>query len=110
MTTSMVGLKNGHIRKYLPKNGELQRYSWEHRKRIKPFIVCYKTDILVSVLVVWYQGTVLQATASTCFCVVYPGKSETKTRTELFWTVDVGRWLGGWWAGGCVVNQCENML
>ena len=28
VTTSMVGLKNGHICKNLTKNGEPQRYSW----------------------------------------------------------------------------------
>ena len=26
-------VKNGHICKNLTQNGELQRYSWEHRKR-----------------------------------------------------------------------------
>ena len=70
MTTSMVGLKNGHIRRNLPKNGETQRYSCERRRRRKPFIVCYKTDILSAVLVVWCQSTVLQATSRTCFRIV----------------------------------------
>ena len=36
MTTSMVGLKNGHIHKILTQNCESQRYSWEHRRRRKP--------------------------------------------------------------------------
>ena len=51
-------------------------------------IVCYKTDILVAALVVWYQGMVLQATA---LFPIYPSESKTKTRTELFWAEDVGR-------------------
>ena len=33
VTTAMVGLKKGHIRKNLTKNGEPQRYSWERRRR-----------------------------------------------------------------------------
>ena len=33
VTTSMVGLKNGHIRKNLTKSHEPQRYSWEDRGR-----------------------------------------------------------------------------
>ena len=33
VTTSMVGLKNSHIRKNLTQNGEPQRYSWECRRR-----------------------------------------------------------------------------
>ena len=32
-TTSTVGLKYGHIRKNLTKNGEPQRHSWEGRRR-----------------------------------------------------------------------------
>ena len=33
VTTFMVGLWNGHIRKNLTKNEEPQRYSWERRRR-----------------------------------------------------------------------------
>ena len=33
MTTSMVGLKNGHMRKYLTQNGEPQRPSWGGQKK-----------------------------------------------------------------------------
>ena len=33
--TSMVGLKNGHIRKNLTQNGETQRYSWGTQKKKK---------------------------------------------------------------------------
>ena len=33
VTTSMVGLKNGHIRKNLTQNGEPQRYSWGTQKK-----------------------------------------------------------------------------
>ena len=33
VTTSMVALKNGHIRKNLTKNGEPQRYSWGTQKK-----------------------------------------------------------------------------
>ena len=33
VTASMVGLKNGHIRKNLTQNGEPQYYSWECRRR-----------------------------------------------------------------------------
>ena len=36
VTTSMVGLKNGHIRKNLTQNGEPQRNSWERRRRRLP--------------------------------------------------------------------------
>ena len=32
VTTSMVGLENGHIRKNLNQN-EPQKYSWERRRR-----------------------------------------------------------------------------
>ena len=38
VTTSMVGLKNGHIRKNLTQNGEPQRHSWGTQK--KKFAVC----------------------------------------------------------------------
>ena len=33
MTTSMVGLRNGHIRKNLTQKGEPQRYSWGTQKK-----------------------------------------------------------------------------
>ena len=33
VTTSMVGLKIGHIRKNLTQSGEPQRYNWERRSR-----------------------------------------------------------------------------
>ena len=33
LTTSMVGLKSGHIYTNLTQNGERQRHSWEHRRR-----------------------------------------------------------------------------
>ena len=33
VTTFMVGLENGHMHKNLTKNGEAQRYCWEHRRR-----------------------------------------------------------------------------
>ena len=33
VTTCMVGLENGHIRKNPTQNGEPQRYSWERRRR-----------------------------------------------------------------------------
>ena len=51
VTTSMVGLKNGHICKNLIQNGEPQTYSWAHRRRIKMVIlnICtftIKTDFL----------------------------------------------------------------
>ena len=32
VTTSIAGLKNGHIDKNLTQNGEPQRYYWEHRR------------------------------------------------------------------------------
>ena len=35
VTTSVVGLENGHIRKHLAKIGEPQRYSWEKQKKDK---------------------------------------------------------------------------
>ena len=35
VTTSMVGLKNGHIRKNLTQNGESPRYSWGMQKKKK---------------------------------------------------------------------------
>ena len=35
VTTSMVGLGNGHIRKNLTKNGEPQRSSWGTQKKKK---------------------------------------------------------------------------
>ena len=35
VTTSMVGFKNGHIRKNLTQNGEPQRYSWGTQKKTK---------------------------------------------------------------------------
>ena len=35
VTTSMVGLKNDHIRNNLTQNGEPQRYSWEMQKKKK---------------------------------------------------------------------------
>ena len=35
VTTSMVGLRNGHIRKNLTQNGEAQRYSWGTQKKKK---------------------------------------------------------------------------
>ena len=34
----MVGLKNGHIRKSLTKNGEPQRYSWGTKKKMLWFL------------------------------------------------------------------------
>ena len=37
VTASMVGFKNGHIRKNLTKNNELQRYSWESNRRRNPY-------------------------------------------------------------------------
>ena len=92
MTTTMVGLKNknkknGHMRRNIQKTGEPQRYSCERRRRRKPFIVCYKTDILVAVLVVWCQGTVQQATARTCFHIVscLSRQEPDQDETELFW-------------------------
>ena len=39
VTTLMVGLKNGHIRKNLTKNGEPQRYSWGTQKKKKKIMV-----------------------------------------------------------------------
>ena len=33
VTTSIFGLKNGHMRKYFTQNGWPQRYSWEGRRR-----------------------------------------------------------------------------
>ena len=35
VTTSMVGLRNGHIHRNLIKNGEPQRYSWGTQKKKK---------------------------------------------------------------------------
>ena len=35
VTTSVVGLKNGHIRKSLTQNGEPQRHSWGTQKKEK---------------------------------------------------------------------------
>ena len=35
MTTSKVGLKNGHIRKMFTQNGEPQSYSWGTQKKKK---------------------------------------------------------------------------
>ena len=35
VTTLMVGLKNGHIRKNLTQSGEHQRYSWGTQKKKK---------------------------------------------------------------------------
>ena len=49
LATSMVGLKNGHICKNLTKNGEPQRYSWEHRKRrrrISQFAKCLLQSLI----------------------------------------------------------------
>ena len=45
-TTSMVGLKNGHIRKNLTKNGEPQRSSWGTQKKMKKPQVCHSPDAL----------------------------------------------------------------
>ena len=50
VTTSMVGLKNGHIRKNLTKNREPQSYSWEHRRRKRRRYV-YSTQSRI-----WMQG------------------------------------------------------
>ena len=33
MTTSMVGLEDGHIRKHLTQNGEPQGFSWGTQKK-----------------------------------------------------------------------------
>ena len=47
MTTSTVGLKNGHIGKNLTKNGGTQRCSWEHRRRrIEPRSAAHMADAL----------------------------------------------------------------
>ena len=39
VTTSIVGLKNGHIRTNLTQNGEPQIYSWERRRRSRSDIL-----------------------------------------------------------------------
>ena len=41
VTTSMVGLRNGQYTK-ISKNGEPQRYSWEHRRRRRAPSLVYK--------------------------------------------------------------------
>ena len=46
VTTSMVGLRNGHLRKNLTQNDEPQRYSWEQKenKEGKDLSVFEKTE------------------------------------------------------------------
>ena len=45
--TSMVGLKNGDMRKNFTQNSEPQRYSWERRKEEEG---CLRMDLIES----WY--------------------------------------------------------
>ena len=54
VTTSMVGLESGHIRKNLTENGAPQRYSWE-RRRIRGNSVWWHTtefQFLTPVLII----------------------------------------------------------
>ena len=69
VTTSIVGLKKGHICKNLTKNGESQKRSWEHRRMKKksewlmvsfnkwsPTSVSIWTNKSVSKWLIWFQS------------------------------------------------------
>ena len=87
VTTSMVGLKNGHIRKRLTPNGELQRYSWGKQKKKKKKNSLYSCPLLLLLL---HSQLYLWGSPSFFFCIPSYISGVYHSSTSAFPAVSLG--------------------
>ena len=67
VTTFMVGLENGHMHKNLTKNGEAQRYCWEHRRRRRSVDSHYSYNVFY--ILKYRHGHLKTTAAAVCLFV-----------------------------------------
>ena len=97
VTTSVVGLKNNHIRKNLAQKGDPQRYSWEHRRRNRRFLIAWDPrDIAAN------TEEDIEAFSLPGFCPsllnspVVQNPPRERFFFFFFWEGGGGGWLVGW--------------